>query len=50
MCKVPDGWYGVDDVMMLEALMGQENDQKPVKRIEFQSEQEFHEKWKVPKV
>ena len=30
--------------------VGQENGQKPVKRIAFRNEQEFHEKWEVPKV
>ena len=39
---------------VLEAVvteqMGQENDQKPVKRIESQNKQVFHENWEVPKV
>jgi len=41
-------------VVVLEAVVkeqvGQENDKKPVKRIEFQNEQVFHEYWTVPKV
>jgi len=49
LCKVPDGLCALMEAVVTEQV-GQENGQKPVKRIAFRNEQEFHEKWEVPKV
>jgi len=43
---------GVNEKLVAVVIeqVGQENDQKPVKRTEFQNKQVLHEYWTVPKV